>query len=92
MTTSTVYEVRCERCRTSFAPETKRCIHCGGPLGRGIGALLRPGAAPDGRAAGPDVEAEAEEETLQVPGRSLLWVVTAVLALGISLLRACMER
>lgn len=92
MTTSNVYEVRCERCRTSFAPETKRCIHCGGPLGRGIGALLQPGAAPNGRAAEPDAEAEVEEEIVQVPGRNLLWIVTAVLALGVSLLRACMER
>jgi hypothetical protein len=85
--TSNVYEVRCERCRTSFAPETKRCIHCGGPLGRGIGALLRPGAPNE-----PAAEQEAEEEVLQVPGRNLLWIVTAVLALGVSLLRACMER
>lgn len=87
MATSNVYEVRCEHCRTSFPPETKRCIHCGGPLGRGIGALLRPGAAPNEPAA-----EEAEEEGLQLPGRNLLWIVTAVLALGVSLLRACMER
>lgn len=92
MATSNVYEVRCERCQTSFAPETKRCIHCGAPLGRGLGALLRPGAAPSGRAAEPDLEAEVEEEGLQVPGRNLLWIVTAVLAIGVSLLRACMER
>lgn len=24
------YEVRCPRCDVSFAPETKKCIHCGG--------------------------------------------------------------
>ena len=30
-----IVEVRCERCKTSFAPETRQCIHCGGPLGRG---------------------------------------------------------
>ena len=86
MAASNFYEVRCERCRTSFPPETKRCIHCGGSLGGGIGALLRPGAAPKGPAAEPD----AEEEGLQVPGRNVLWVVTAVLAVGVSLLRACM--
>jgi hypothetical protein len=86
--TSSFYEVRCERCRTSFAPETKRCIHCGGPLGRGIGTLLRPAAAQSEPAGEPG----DEEEVLQVPGRSLLWIVTAVLALGVSLLRACMER
>lgn len=32
-----IYEVRCERCQTSFAPETRRCLHCG--------ARLKPGAA-----------------------------------------------
>jgi hypothetical protein len=84
--TSNFYEVRCERCRTSFPPETKRCIHCGGPLGGGLTAWLRPGAAPN------EAGAEPEEEGLQVPGRNLLWIVTAVLALGVSLLRACMER
>ena len=31
---SPLYEVRCPSCRTSFPPETKRCIHCGGPLGK----------------------------------------------------------
>lgn len=25
------YEVRCPRCDVSFAVETRRCIHCGGP-------------------------------------------------------------
>jgi len=88
--TTSYYEVRCERCRTSFPPETKRCIHCGGPLGGGLSALLRPGRAPDEPVA--EAEAEAADEMVAVPGRNLLWVVTAVLAVGISLLRACMER
>jgi hypothetical protein len=86
--TTSYYEVRCERCRTSFPPETKRCIHCGGPLGGGLAAMLRPGRVPDE----PGDEAEAGDEAVAVPGRNLLWVVTAVLAVGISLLRACMER
>ena len=25
-----VYEVRCPVCNVSFAPETRRCLHCGG--------------------------------------------------------------
>ncbi len=84
--TSNVYEVRCESCRTSFPPETKRCFHCGGPLGPGLGRLLRPAAL------GAE-EAEAEGgEILQSRGRNLLWVVTAVLALGVSLLRSCLEK
>jgi hypothetical protein len=87
---SNYYEVRCERCRTSFPPETKRCIHCGGPLGGSIASWLRQGAAP----AGPDPgsEPDADEEVLRTPGRSLLWVVTAALAIGFSMLRACVER
>ena len=28
---SSPYEVRCPRCDVSFAVETRRCIHCGGP-------------------------------------------------------------
>lgn len=32
-----IYEVRCERCQTGFAPETRRCHHCG--------ARLKPGAS-----------------------------------------------
>jgi len=86
--TSTVYEVRCERCRTSFPPETKRCFHCGGPLAPGLGAIFRPAAAGGESAPG----GEGEEEVLQSRGRNLLWVATAVLALGVSLLRSCMER
>ena len=34
MAETTHFEVRCERCKTSFAPGTKQCIHCGGALGR----------------------------------------------------------
>jgi hypothetical protein len=82
------YEVRCERCKTSFPPETKRCIHCGGPLGGGLAVWLRPSGVPQDPAAAPD----AEDELVQVPGRNVLWLVTAALALGVSLLRSCMER
>ena len=28
------YEVRCPRCDVSFPVEQKRCIHCGGPVGK----------------------------------------------------------
>ena len=51
---TTHYEVRCERCKTSFAPGTKQCVHCGGPLGRRLlqfdtlsGARARPPSAAD---------------------------------------------
>ncbi len=28
------FEVRCPRCDVSFPPETRRCIHCGGPTSK----------------------------------------------------------
>ena len=51
MADPTYFEVRCERCKSSFAPGTKQCIHCGGPLGRRLLAFdtlngARAGAAP----------------------------------------------
>jgi len=75
MTASDFYEVRCENCRTSFPPETKRCIHCGGRLGAGAAA-----------AAG---ESETSDELPFQRGRSIVWVVTAVIALLLSMLRNC---
>jgi hypothetical protein len=87
MAASNFYEVRCESCRTSFPPETKRCIHCGGPVGAG-GGLGRwvPGAAPAGASAGEDEEAVPPSRA-----RNLLWLVTAVLAVVMSLLRNCTQ-
>jgi hypothetical protein len=96
------YEVRCPRCNTSFAPETRRCVHCGGPLTR-PGAqrvALRPGlrrpALPPGAqrpVPGPvGVEEAADEEEIQLrlaPARSALWVATLVVAAVASLLRTC---
>lgn len=35
MVSQRVIEVRCERCNSSFAPGTRRCVHCGGRLTRG---------------------------------------------------------
>jgi hypothetical protein len=85
MAASNVYEVRCENCGTSFPPETKRCIHCGGPLGSGLGRLLvsqrAPGAPPE--------EMEPEDEVPFQRGRSIIWVVAAVIALLLSALRNC---
>jgi hypothetical protein len=28
------FEVRCPRCQVSFPPETRRCLHCGGPTSK----------------------------------------------------------
>jgi hypothetical protein len=30
------YEVHCPRCKVTFAPETKKCLHCGGRTGPSI--------------------------------------------------------
>jgi hypothetical protein len=89
MSASNYYEVRCASCNTSFPPETKRCIHCGGPLGAGLGRLLR-----SERAAGaaPAEEAGTDEDVPFQRGRSLVWVITAVIALILSALRSCAER
>jgi hypothetical protein len=69
------YEVRCESCGVSFPPEAKRCIHCGGPLGVRH-AIVRGGDA-------------ADDELPFQRGRSIVWVVTAVVALALSMLRNC---
>ena len=75
MAASNFYEVRCENCRTSFPPETKRCIHCGGLIG---------GRLPLGASAEDDAESPVPARA-----RNLLWGVTAVLAVVMSLLRNC---
>ena len=94
MSENETYEVRCERCQTSFAAEWKQCVHCGGPLGRGriFGALTRR-REPDpvgGHMPSPfEPDEGAEEVELQSRGRNLIWVITAVIAMLMSALRAC---
>ncbi len=83
MEASNFYEVRCENCRVSFPPETKRCIHCGGPIGSGPGRWLPAAGVPGG------ASAEAEEPLPQSRARNVLWLVTAVIAVVMSLLRNC---
>jgi hypothetical protein len=75
------YEVRCHRCQCSFAPGTKQCLHCGGPLG----ALVEfPFARGPGGAA-------AEEPEVQVPSfaRAVLWLLSAAVAIALSALQTC---
>jgi hypothetical protein len=88
MAASNYYEVRCENCKTSFPPETKRCIHCGAPLGGRLGGMFAASQAP----AGAPGQEEDEEEVPFQRGRSIIWVVTAVIALVLSALRSCAER
>lgn len=93
MAATRIYEVRCPRCRTSFAPETRRCIHCGGPVQAGrIVASMPGGRPPDEPTSGelPDDPDEAQAEmALGGRGRGLLWLLTAVLAAAGSLARNC---
>jgi hypothetical protein len=80
------YEVRCPRCNTSFAPETRRCVHCGGPVGRSL--ALR-GAASRGGGAQEAAQDEEEVQLRFAPARSALWVATLLVAAVASLLRTC---
>ena len=81
----TPYEVYCNRCRVSFAPGTKRCIHCGDRLARSRvqPELLLPPPLEE-------TQELVEEETSRRGSRfspiSILWIVAA-LAVGIQ--RAC---
>jgi len=83
---TTAYEVLCHRCNVTFPVGSKRCIHCGGRLGRSYG-MARPSL---GRSV-PLEEAEALEDE-EAPKRSsflpaaLLW---ALLFAGMSIYRAC---
>jgi hypothetical protein len=82
VTDSGFYEIRCESCQASFAPETKRCLHCGAPLGQGLLSQL----TARGAAAGEELEIEEGPP----PGtRRPLWMVAVVLAIVGSLLRNC---
>lgn len=73
----TPFEVYCYHCKATFALGTRRCVHCGRPLGRRAG---RPG--PDER---PE-PLEAAEEGIAEPslarriGGTSLWVLIAIAA------------
>ena len=86
--TSGAYEVRCHRCQCSFAPGTRRCLHCGGPLGEGLAARLRLGGSGGelGEPAG-----TGEEGAPQVPSfaRAVIWLVSAGVAVLLSVLQTC---
>ena len=82
---TTPYEVRCYRCQCSFAPGTKRCVHCGERIG---GPPVTFGATLGG--ASPPAGAE-DEERPEVPSlaRGLLWLVSAGAAVLLSALQTC---
>ena len=79
---ATQYEVRCYRCNTSFAPGTRVCIHCGNRIGR----------RPPIEVLGPEFQTPGGDEELELrttPGRGVIWVVSALVALAGSMLRMC---
>ncbi len=82
-----VYEVRCERCQTSFAPETRRCIHCGGPVGRGRAFAALGGPDAMGRGAETDDGNAMAEFGDRMRGP--LWIITVALAVAASIARTC---
>ena len=75
------YEVRCYRCQCSFAPGTKQCLHCGGPLG----------ARPELPFARGPAGVPAEQAEVQVPSfaRVVLWLLSAAVAIALSALQTC---
>jgi hypothetical protein len=89
MAEATHFEVRCERCKSSFAPETKRCVHCGGPLGKrplsfeGVGVTPSPSGAPTARGV-------PRADALPSFGRFVRYALIA-LAIGAALLRRYLE-
>jgi hypothetical protein len=81
---TTPYEVRCYRCQCSFAPGTKRCVHCGERIGGAAVAIgMVDGASPP---AGADGDARPEVPSF---ARGLLWLVSAGAAVLLSALQTC---
>ena len=89
MSKEIVYEVRCYPCGTSFAPETRRCIHCGAPLEKGRRVVsAAEGFEPDQVA---EDQAPEENEVLARGPRTAIWIVVALVTAVASMLRTCVE-
>lgn len=83
------YEVRCHQCQTSFAPETRRCVHCGAPLARGRRVVATGGGF--GPFEGAEDDPAEDGEVLARGPKALVWVVIALVTAVASLLRTCVE-
>lgn len=90
MSKDIIYEVRCHQCQTSFAPETRRCIHCGAPLARGRRMVSTAGGFDPGQLT-EDQQQEEEGELLSRGPRMAIWVVVALVTAVASLARSCVE-
>lgn len=89
MSKAIVYEVRCHQCDTSFAPETRRCVHCGAPLARGRQVVSATGPFDPGQAT--EDQPPGEGELLARGPRTAIWVVVALVTALASMLRNCIE-
>ena len=79
----TPFEVYCPRCRVTAPVGTRRCVHCGGPVGGGglrAPAPLRPVPADE------ELSEEVPVRIGAFSPRILLWLL---LATGIALQRVC---
>ena len=90
MADATYFEVRCERCNTSFAPGTKQCIHCGSPLGRRL-LSLEPRRAGRPPASAPAELGSPQPDAPPDLGRIFRFVLIG-LAIAAALARALLER
>lgn len=79
----TPFEVYCYHCKVTHPAGTRRCVHCGGPVGPRGAAKMLTGPGPAG-------EVEVEDPTELPTGRRLatmsLWML---LALGAAAYRVC---
>lgn len=83
------FEIHCPRCKVTFPPEAKRCLHCGGKLGS-------PGlsiAGDSGPQLGAELPFEVEATGEDAPrgsglrtGFGGMWIIFAVI---VTLMRAC---
>ena len=78
----TPFEVYCFNCRVTFPRGTRRCVHCGGPIGGRSSKIAQQLAAEFPV----EEEAPAEASTGRRIGGLSLWIL---LALGAALTRMC---
>jgi len=84
--TPEAYEVVCPRCEVSFPPETRRCVHCGGPTmrpreayARGDGSPAREQQHPFSLERPPPPGASSDEDAEEEPsGRGSGWISRAM--------------
>lgn len=83
-----VFSVRCENCQTTFAAQTRQCVHCGAALGgRRRVVFAPPDLTGGGSASGEDSAGEGAPQK----GRTLVWIASALAAAGLSMLQRCVN-